>query len=184
MFDIDIFSKRLMSDIGNKRYHHSLRVMEEAIRLNTKLDDDLVKTAAILHDCAKYNEKKYYNLYGDKIDKKECEYEKVLHSFLGAEVAKKVYNIDNQQVLDAIRYHTSARANMTQLDKIIYLADATEPARKYPGVEKLRQLAKLDLDEAILYSLDININYLIEKKALIHPLTIEARNFLIKEKNE
>lgn len=73
---------------------------------------------------------------------------------------------------------------MTQLDKIIYLADAIEEKRNYPGVDHIRKLAKNDLDEAILYSLDHNITYIIEKNDLIHPLTIDARNYLIKEKNE
>ena len=155
-----------------------------ALKLNNDLDEDLVKTAAILHDCAKYNEEKYYKLYGENIDKKECEYKEVLHSFLGAEVAKKVYNINDEKVLDAIRYHTTARSSMTNLEKIIYISDTAEESRDYPGVEEIRNLSYVDLDKAILYSLNRNIKYLIKKGELIHPLTIEARNFLIKEKNE
>lgn len=107
-----------------------------------------------------------------------------MHSFLGAEVAKKVYNIDNDQVLDAIRYHTTGKENMSELEKIIYLADAIEPERSYPGVDELRDLAKKDIDKAILYSLSHNIIYLTNKQVLIHPLTISAYNYLIKEKNE
>ena len=73
---------------------------------------------------------------------------------------------------------------MSDFEKIIYLSDAIEPKRDYPGVDKIRSLAKNDLDQALLYSLDHNIEFIISKKALIHPLTIDARNFLIKEKNE
>ena len=147
-------------------------------------EEDKVKTAAILHDCAKYNEDKYMMLYGENIDSYQLQFKAVLHSFLGAEVAKKEYNINDNDVLDAIKYHTTGRENMTQLDKIIYLADAIEEKRNYPGVDHIRKLAKNDLDEAILYSLDHNITYIIEKNDLIHPLTIDARNYLIKEKNE
>ncbi len=184
MYDIEKWEDKLISDIGKKRYKHCQRVMETALKLNTKEDEDLVKTAAILHDCAKYKEEELYKIYGENIDKSETSYKEVIHSFLGAEVAKKVYNIDNENVLDAIRYHTTARADMTYLDKLIFLADAIEPNRDYPGVDKLRKLADKDFDEAILYSLNHNINFLIEKDSLIHPLTIEARNFLIKEKDE
>lgn len=184
MFDIEKWEERLLADIGKKRYKHSYRVMETALKLNTNIDEDIVKIAAILHDCAKYNEEKYFKLYGSKIDSKQLQYEDVLHSFLGAEVAKSVYNIDNEEILDAIRFHTTARAHMTELEKIIYLADATEAKRDYPGVDEIRKLSKISFNQAILTSLDQNIKYLIDKKVLIHPLTIEARNFLIKEKDE
>ena len=184
MYDIKKRENNLMADIGIKRFEHSKRVMEVAIKLNKDIDEDLVRTAAILHDCAKYNEKKYLKLYGDNINKSDLEFKNVIHSFLGAEVAKKVYNINNEYILDAIRFHTTGRANMTKLDKIIYLADAIESKRNYPGVDQIRNLAKNDMDKAILYSLSRNITYLVEKSFLIHPLTIEAYNYLIREHNE
>ena len=137
-----------------------------------------------MHDCAKYNEDKYLKLYGQNLESYQKEFRDVLHSFLGAEVAKKVYNINDKQVLDAIRFHTTGKANMTDFEKIIYLADAIEPKRNYPEVDKVRNLSKRGLDEALLFSLDHNLEFIISKEALIHPLTIEARNFLIKEKNE
>lgn len=184
MYDIKKRENNLIADIGIKRFEHSKRVMEVAIKLNKDIDEDLVRTAAILHDCAKYNEKKYLKLYGDNINKSDLEFKNVIHSFLGAEVAKKVYNINNEYILDAIRFHTTGRANMTKLDKIIYLADAIESKRDYPGVDQIRKLAKNDMDKAILYSLSRNITYLVEKSFLIHPLTIEAYNYLIREHNE
>lgn len=184
MYDIKKRENNLIADIGIKRFEHSKRVMEVAIKLNKDIDEDLVRTAAILHDCAKYNEKKYLKLYGDKINESDLEFKNVIHSFLGAEVAKKVYNINNEYILDAIRFHTTGRANMTKLDKIIYLADAIESKRDYPGVDQIRKLAKNDMDKAILYSLSRNITYLVEKSFLIHPLTIEAYNYLIREHNE
>lgn len=184
MYDLKNWENNLIEDIGLKRFKHSKRVLETALKLNTTVDDDLVKTAAILHDCAKYNEDKYLKLFSDNINAETIKYKSVLHSFLGAEVAKKVYNIDNDQVLDAIRYHTTGKENMSKLEKIIYLADAIEPERSYPGVDELRDLAKKDIDQAILYSLSHNIIFLTKKLSLIHPLTISAYNYLIKEKNE
>jgi hydrolase, HD family len=186
MYDLENWKDQLISDIGDKRFKHSIRVMETSIKLNEKynIDEDKLKTAAVLHDCAKYNENKYYKLYGKNLDSYQKEFKQVLHSFLGAEVARLVYNIKDEEVLDAIRFHTTAKENMSDFEKIIYLSDAIEPKRDYPGVDKIRSLAKNDLDQALLYSLDHNIEFIISKKALIHPLTIDARNFLIKEKNE
>ena len=186
MYDLEEWKDQLLSDIGEKRFKHSLRVMETAIKLSEgyDLDIDKVKTAAILHDCAKHNEKKYLELYGQNVSDDQKNFGQVLHSFLGAEVASLVYNISDKEVLDAIRFHTTARANMTVLEKVIYLADAIEPNRNYPGVEEIRQLVKNSLDEALLFSLNHNLKFIISKQALIHPLTIDARNFLIKEKNE
>lgn len=184
MYKLDLWQEKLITDIGEKRFKHCLRVMETALKLNSKIDEDKVKTAAILHDCAKYNEDKYMKLYSNLIDPYQVQFKAVLHSFLGAELAKKEYNINDNEVLDAIRYHTTGRADMSELEKIIYLADAIEPNRDYPGVDVIRKLVKKDIDQAILYSLDHNITYIIEKNNLIHPLTIDARNFLIKEKNE
>ena len=167
MYDLENWKEQLLSDIGDKRFKHSMRVMETSIELNKKynIDEDKLKTAAILHDCAKYNEDKYYNLYGKNLESYQKEFKQVLHSFLGAEVARLVYNIKDEEVLDAIRFHTTAKENMSDF-------------------EKIRSLAKKDLDQAMLYSLDHNIEFIISRKALIHPLTIDARNFLIKEKNE
>ncbi|MDU5228967.1 MAG: bis(5'-nucleosyl)-tetraphosphatase (symmetrical) YqeK [Anaerococcus sp.] len=184
MYNLEAWEDKLIADIGKKRFNHCKRVMKMALLLNSDIEEDKVKTAAILHDCAKYNEDKYMMLYGENIDSYQLQFKAVLHSFLGAEVAKKEYNINDNDVLDAIKYHTTGRENMTQLDKIIYLADAIEEKRNYPGVDHIRKLAKNDLDDAILYSLDHNITYIIEKNDLIHPLTIDARNYLIKEKNE
>lgn len=184
MYDLDKWQDKLLSDIGEKRYKHSFRVMETAVKINKTCDEDEVKTAAILHDCAKKCEDKYLIEFTANINPRENEFKDVLHSFLGAEVAKKVYNINNENVLDAIRFHTTARADMSELDKVIFLADAIEPNRDYPGVDEIRELVKKDFDEAIFYILNHNIEFLISKNALIHPLTIEARNFMIKEKND
>lgn len=184
MYDLNNWENRLVADIGIKRFNHSKRVMETALELNKNVNDDLVKTAAILHDCAKYNEDKYLYLLSDNIKSDITNYKAVIHSFLGAEVAKKVYNIDNNQVLDAIKYHTTGKENMSELEKIIYLADAIEPERSYPGVDELRDLARKNIDQAMLSSLSHNIIFLTKKKVLIHPLTISAYNYFIKENNE
>ena len=187
MFDIELYKDRLISDIGEKRYKHSLRVMECAERLSEgkKVDKEKVKIAALLHDCAKYNEAKYMkelNIYNfDEIDPDSSK--SVVHSFLGAEVAKKVYNVRDEEILKAIKYHTTGNENMSLLEKIVFLADAIEEKRSYPGVEEIRKKASKNLDLGVLECLNHNIRYLIDMDAFIDPLTFKARNYLIKEKN-
>lgn len=186
MFDFSKYEDKLKEKIGNKRFNHTLRVCETALKINDGVDENKIRQAALLHDCAKYNEDYYLDKYKDQIDFPDyiLENKFVLHAFLGSIVAKKEYNIKDREVLDAISYHTTARANMTKLDKIILLADAIEPKRSYPGVDKLRELSKKDLTEAVLFSLDGTIKSLVDRKVEICPLTIEARNYIIKEKNE
>ncbi|MDY2918776.1 MAG: bis(5'-nucleosyl)-tetraphosphatase (symmetrical) YqeK [Anaerococcus sp.] len=185
MFDIDSYKDRLLEDIGKKRYKHSLRVVDAALKLSEDLDIDVdkVKIAAFLHDCAKYNEERYIRELDLKIDEKIHPTSPVIHAFVGAEVAKKVYNIKDNDILDAIRYHTTGRANMSLYEKIVFLADAIEEKRDYPGVEDIREKAFEDIDEGLLECLDHNIKFLIDKKSYIESLTFEARNYLIKEKN-
>ncbi|WP_297789736.1 bis(5'-nucleosyl)-tetraphosphatase (symmetrical) YqeK [uncultured Anaerococcus sp.] len=187
MFDYKKYEERLISDIGIKRYKHCLRVMDCAIKLSEgkEVDLDKVKIASFLHDCAKYNEAKYMKELGiNKFDEIDVNLSKpVIHSFLGAELAKKVYNIRDKEILEAIKYHTTGKEDMTILEKIVFMADAIEEGRSYPGVEEIRKKAFEDLDEGVLMCLDHNIKFLIDIGAFIDPLTLNARNYLIREKN-
>lgn len=187
MFDIELYKDRLISDIGEKRYKHSLRVMNCAEKLSEgkKVDKEKVKVAAFLHDCAKYNEERYMKeLNIDNFKEVDPDSSKsVVHSFLGAEVAKKVYNVRDDEILKAIKYHTTGNENMSLLEKIVFLADAIEEKRSYPGVEEIRNKASKNLDLGVLECLNHNIRYLIDMDAFIDPLTLKARNYLIKEKN-
>lgn len=177
----------MINDIGEKRFKHSLRVAETAVKLadNYGLDPKKAYLAGLIHDCAKYNEEAYIKKYNIdfSIYPVSSIKDPVLHSFLGAEVAKKVYNIYDGDVLKAIEYHTTGRPDMSDLEKIIFIADAIEPARDFEGIEKIRKLAFENLNKAMLNLLDSNIIFLIGKKALINPLSFEARNYLIEEKN-
>lgn len=178
---------KLLEDIGKKRFEHSLRVAETAKKLAEiyGIDEKKAYLAGLIHDCAKYNEEAYISKYNIdfSIYPVSSNKDPVLHSFLGAEVAKKVYNIYDRDILNAIEYHTTGRPAMSELEKIIFIADAIEPARDFEGIENIRKLAFGNLNEAMLNLLDTNIIFLIGKKALINPLSFEARNYLIEEKN-
>lgn len=180
------YEDKIKEKIGGKRYKHSIRVYQTALDINDGIDSQKIKEASLLHDCAKYNEDYYLEKYRNLIDFSDdiIDNKFVLHAFLGSIVAKEEYNIEDREVLDAIRYHTTGRVNMTKLDKIIFLADAMEPKRSYPGVDKLRELAHKDLNQAVLFSLNGTIKSLIDRDIEIFRLTIDARNYLIKEKNE
>jgi predicted HD superfamily hydrolase involved in NAD metabolism len=164
--------------------------METSVRLAKKYNCDIekAKLAGLLHDCAKFPDKTYLlNLANDfdiiLDDVLKYNYE-LIHGPLGAIIAEKEYNIKDREILDAIKFHTTGRENMTLLDKIIYISDYIEPGRDFPGVEKVRSLAFDDLDGSILLAIDNTIEYLIDQKSLIHLNTIKARNYMIQEKIE
>lgn len=187
MYNIEKIKEKLIEDIGEKRYKHSLRVAHLAQNLAQiyDLDEEKAYMAGLIHDCAKYNEEKYI----EKLNIDTSSYkitslkDPVLHSFLGAEVANKVYNISDKDILDAIKYHTTGKESMTSLEKIIFIADAIEPKRDFEGIDSIRDASRKDLDKTMLMLLDSNIIFLISKKASINPLSFEARNYLIEEKN-
>jgi predicted HD superfamily hydrolase involved in NAD metabolism len=181
----DNIKEELIKNIGLKRYNHSLGVMNVATKLAVKYDCDVekAKTAGVLHDCAKFRDKsqlfdaaKHFNLKIDRIMQKNTE---LIHGPLGAKIANACYGIDDLEVLDAIKYHTIGRENMSMLDKIIYIADYIEPGRSFPGVEEIREIVFLDLDDAIKKAMDNTILFLIKDNKLIHPDTINARNYML-----
>ena len=173
--------------LDEERIEHSIGVKECAAELAKIYNEDVSKAAiaGLLHDCAKgfddhqlIQKSKEYNVKLDPISVLQKE---LIHGPLGAKIAKHLFNIKDKDILSAIEYHTYGRKDMTVLEKIIFLADLIEPGRDYPGVEKLRALAEKDLDRAVLKALDNNIIYIVTKGQLIHPNTIEARNYIIKE---
>ncbi|WAW14276.1 bis(5'-nucleosyl)-tetraphosphatase (symmetrical) YqeK [Peptostreptococcus equinus] len=182
---------RLDQYLPEKRIRHSLNVAKSAIKL-AKLNDcsqEKAEIAGILHDTAKYIKLadvegfcKKYNIYLDEMEKNSTA---LSHSALGAYIAMYDFGIEDQEILGAIRYHTTGRANMTKLEEVILLADLIEDERDYPGVDELRELSyKGEIDQAIAKSFDNTISLLIKKKSLIHLRTIEARNFYVKKLKE
>ena len=117
--------------------------------------------------------------HGYELDEITLKSPQVLHGFVGAIVAKEKFGIEDEMVLDAVKYHTLAKKDMSTLEKIIYIADYIEPGRDFPGVEELREITREDLDKGVLKGLENTILFVIKQGNLIHPLTIEARNFLI-----
>jgi predicted HD superfamily hydrolase involved in NAD metabolism len=174
------------------RWRHTMGVTETSIQLAHKYgaDEEKAELAAILHDCCKYwpihNQAEALREQGARDDGLEdvLSYDKELwHAPAGAYIAKRDYAVGDEEVLDAIRYHTTGRAGMTLLDKIVCLADYIEPGRDFPGVHNIRELAEHSLEKALIAGFDSTIRFLLEKGKRIYPLTIRARNSLIQEIN-
>jgi predicted HD superfamily hydrolase involved in NAD metabolism len=170
--------------ITKQRYQHTLGVMETAISLAKRYGADVKKAelAAIFHDYAKFRPKGEMRkiIIEQNMPKDLLEYNTELwHAPVGAYLVEKEVGISDKEILDAIRYHTSGRENMTLLEKVIYLADYIEPGRSFPGVDEVRELAQKDLNEALVQSISNTIAFLMKKKQPIYPETFKTYNALV-----
>ena len=162
-----------------ERKHHSLRVATVSAKRAVSLGIEERKAicAGLFHDCAKNLRQDSPLLDGFVLPTQFGEVpQSVAHQFAGAFVAEKIFGITDEEILDAIRYHTSGRENMTELEKLIFLADMVEEERVYAGVEALRTLfwTGSNLDECLQRALKETVAYLQKKGAEIYPLTLRA----------
>lgn len=177
--------EQLSKDLSEKRFRHVINVTRTAIVLSRRYggDEEKIKKAALLHDCAKKNEKKYFELLlkHKLVHEDEWKPSPVFHAYVGARVAKYFYGINDEDVLSAIECHTTGKEDMTLTEKIIYLADMIEPHRDFDGVDKIRILAWEDLNEAILFSMNHTISYLMQEDVVIDDRIIPSRNSILVE---
>ena len=103
------------------------------------------------------------------------------HSIAGSLLVSEKFNVTDEDILNAIKFHTTGRENMSKLEKIVFLADIISADRNFEGVEFLRQISEENLDLAVFYALKFSIENLARKKAPIHIDTINAYNFLAME---
>lgn len=162
-----------------KRIPHVRGTEEEAVRLAKRWGDDPFDAAeaAILHDITKkltLNEQLILcEEYGIITDTAETGSEKLLHAKTGAALARARFGV-SARVYDAIRWHTTGRAGMSQLEKIIYMADYMEPNRDFEGVDKLRELVYTDLDAAMALGLEMSLDELRSRGIAPHSNSLEA----------
>jgi predicted HD superfamily hydrolase involved in NAD metabolism len=177
--------KMIIKHIGQKRFEHSLRVRDTAIKLASinGVDIEKVEKAALLHDCGKIKDDalllKRAEELNIQLDQYMKESHELIHAPLGAKMAEEFYGIKDKDILNAIRYHTTGKEDMNMIEKVIYMADYIEPRRNFDGVEAIREMSFKDIDKALFMALDRTIIFLIEKRKLIQPKTIIARNKLI-----
>ena len=187
MWTIDQIHDYLKQNIGESRYIHTLGVIKtakELAKLNNE-DESKAELAALVHDIAKQmpvpEQINILESNGITIDIITKNSPQVLHGFVGAILAKSLIGIEDEDVINAIKNHTVARKNMSTLEKIIYIADYIEPNRKYPGVDELRRVTYENLNEGVLKGIENTIAFVMSRRQLVHPDTIDARNYLILE---
>lgn len=169
-----------------KRIPHIAACEEEAVRLARRwgADETLCRRAAILHDCTKYLEPDEHKAicaqYGIVLDEMEQQAVKLLHSKTGAALAKHVFG-EGDEVYEAIFYHTTGRADLSLMGKILYMADYIEATRDFPEVEELRRLSYSDLDAAVCMGTLLAIQEMREKNRPVHHNTTECYEQLRKK---
>ena len=191
MYDTKLILKKLQESMTingeiHKRYYHSLEVANIALKLNEhlnlKLDETIVYLASILHDCAKlYSKDKLWDILVEFKDILNLEsiknYPSIWHSFAGKKVAKDYYNINDENILSAIFYHTTGKPNMTTLEMLIFVSDYIEESRTGDYVLVARKACFKNLNYGVYIVLKQMIEYLNSNNYDICSLTLDAFNY-------
>lgn len=182
---IEEYKALLRSRLSEKRYLHSLAVADEAKRLAELYGADRYKAylAGLLHDITKNSDKSehfsIFSAYGIELTYVEESEEKLWHAISGAAYTEHFLGIGDGDIISAIRYHTTARAGMSTLETVLYLADFTSSDRDYDDVDVMRKLVDKSADEALAYALSYTVKELLGKCAPIHPDTVSAYNEVV-----
>ncbi len=181
---IAYISKCMKRKLEHKRYLHSISVAYTAscIAMRFGYNPHKAYLAGLLHDNAKGipHDKKLTlcTKYGLTVNMAEKDNQDLLHAKLGSYLAKEKYNINEEEILSAILYHTTGRPNMTLLEKIIYIADYIELYRKpLPNMDKIREMAFIDLDACVLLILENILSFLQERGYVIDDITISTYEY-------
>lgn len=184
--DINQMQTILQANLKPKRFAHCLGVMDTAILLAKRfqVNEEQAAIAGLLHDCARefatenlIAECEKRHLYITDIDR---QLPILMHAPLGTAIAKEKYDVHDTAILKAIAAHTVGGANMSTLDKVIYLADMIEPHRSFEGLDELRNMAMTkDLDDVMISAFNHSILFIMRKGHTIHPYTVAARNEIL-----
>ena len=178
-----------LSYLKAKRCAHVLGTAATAVKLAEKYGADAhrAEVAGLLHDCTKKlsmaEQLALCERYGIALDELEKKALKLLHAKTGAALARDVFGVDDE-IYNAILWHTTGKPNMTVLEKVIYLADFIEPTRDFPGVDTLRRTVWEDLDRGLLMGLEMTVEEMQEMGSPIHVNTLTARDYLRGKENE
>lgn len=184
LLQIKIDIKNVLSE---KKYEHSIRVMERAEELAKKYNVNVEKAVLIglAHDIAKdmpREEKiKYAKVNNIPIDDFEKENIELLHAKIGADICNKKYGF-TEDMQKAIKYHTTGNPKMDNLAKVLFIADKTEKGRKNLDWTEIEQIEKKGINEMVIHLIDNSIKYTIDQRKIIHPDSIYTRNAMLLEK--
>jgi predicted HD superfamily hydrolase involved in NAD metabolism len=172
------------SRLSEGRFDHTSRVADTAADLARVhgLDEDRARLSALIHDAARETgREEFLNLAQEwnlPVGEPERQSPKLLHGPVAAEVARRELGVDDEEVLEAVRAHTTGKPGMGPLALVLYVADKIEPARDYPSVERLRRLAQEDLHMAATESLRRAIAHNEERDKAIHPASLKTLEWL------
>ncbi len=183
-YDLAKAEKKLKKYIDKERLQHTHGVMYTAACMAMVYGYDLegAQIAGLLHDCAKcIDDEKKIKLckkHDISLTEYELEHPFIIHAKLGAWIAKEKYHIDHEDILNAIRYHTTGREAMSDLEKIIFIADYIEPGRnKANRLDAIRKMAFTDLNETMRMILSDTLDYLHRANRDIDPMTEKAYSY-------
>lgn len=183
--NLDDYKKIIKSRMSDYRYTHSVNVSKEAVRLAKKYGADTEKTAVagILHDITKETPKEEQlqimtdgGIILDNVQEKST---KLWHGISGSVYIRDILKITDEDILNAVRYHTTGRAGMSLLEKIIFIADFTSAERDYNGVKTMRKKADKALENAMLYGLQFTLKDLSKRAMIIHPDALACYNEIV-----
>lgn len=168
------------------RYAHCEGTAETAVALAARTGADQHKAylAGWLHDAAKslsLGEMRRYAQGEPQLDSMLWNSRNLLHAPASSGLCRKLFAIDDEEILAAIRWHTTGRVGMSLLERIVFLADAMEPTRNYQGVEEIRRAAQDSIESGMLASYRETFCFLLESGQPIHPVGIVARNAILEE---
>ena len=189
--DMHKIRKQLVKALDSKRYEHTQGVAYTSAALAMRYGEDIQKAelAGLLHDCAKCldNDKKIQICKKHNIEISEAEQHNpfLLHAKVGGFLAQSKYKVEDEEIIDAVLYHTTGRPGMSLLEKIVYIADYIEPGRNHaPNLDEIRRLCYQDLDEALLKILEDILVHLKESKKEIDPMTQMTYEFYKRKQSE
>ena len=173
---IEQLAERVSNVLDEYRMRHTMLTVREAVGLAQYhgLSTEKARLAALLHDCAKLGREetvRYAEKMGYALTNEERENPFLIHSRIGALLARDLYGVQDTEILNAVERHTVGCAEMTPFDEVIFLADKLEPSRDYRRIRDLRELAFRDLDRATIAVLRNTIEYTENKGMRIHPQT-------------
>ena len=185
MLSIEEMNLYLKENLMEKRYLHTLGVVDTAKKLAkiNNVSEEKAEIAALAHDVAKnLSKEKMKEMMKENniaISALEENNSNLWHSIIAPIEAKAKLGIEDEEILDSIRWHTTGKENMSILTKIIYIADMIEPNRKFDGIEDIRKVTFDNLDAGVYSGLTHNIEFLLTKNLLIDENTIKARNYFL-----
>ena len=179
------FIEIIRNRLSNYRFHHSMCVAEEARRLARLYGADEKKayTAGVLHDIMKDTEPtaqlQILKDYSIELDEVEAISPTLWHARCGEAFLRHILVVEDEEILRAVRYHTTGRAGMTLLEQVLFTADFTSADRDYPDVDVMRRLADQSLMEAIRYGVEYTIHDLLNRGRAVHPDTVALYNDIV-----